>query len=172
MGAKPIKMFAISRADGRSDAQVICELVRNAAPETVFSYDQLAGALSVGSRRVFDREKVLSVVSRSFNSILRDTQRALLNVAGVGYRVARANEHEGHSRVRKRRSDIQLRRALLTLQQVRWDEMDQASRTAHEGTLVLVSVLMSNQAALERRQSKTEGLIRSLIKTQEERSIA
>jgi hypothetical protein len=171
MGAT-FNRFAVSRADGRSDTQVLCDLVRTAAPETVFSFEQLADALSEGSRRMFDREEVRSVVSRCYSAVLRDTQRALHNVRGVGYRVARACDHEGISRVRKRRSDTQLRRALLTLQQVRWDEMDAASRTAHEGTLVLMSVLMSNQAALERRQSRTEGLIRSLIKTQEEKSKA
>lgn len=160
--------FKASRTDGRSDTRVICDLIKSAAPGDVFTFDQISEALSTGTEREFPKHVVCNVVSRAYAPVLRDTQRALHSVRGVGYRVALASEQEGLARHRKQKSDRQLRRAILTLEQVRFDEMDEQSRAAHMATLVLVSDLMQRQTALEQRQNRVEDMIQKLMGREKE----
>lgn len=154
--------FEISRADGSSDGMVLCRLVSNAVPGHVFTFDELSAELSAGSSRQFDRLAVSQAVSRSTVMILRTTQRALHSVRGEGYRVAHADDHRGIAANRKRRSDIQLRRAVQTLENVRWDEMDPNVRAAHQAQLMLLSALSQRQDSIERRLAKQEAAIRQL----------
>lgn len=154
--------FESSRANGMSDGEVLCRLVSDVAAGHVFTFDELSAALSVGSSRQFDRLAVSQVVSRSYDMILRTRQRALHSVRGQGYRVAHADDHRCLAAHRKRRSDVQLRRSVLTLEYVDWDEMDPNNRAAHQGQLMLLSALSQQQASFERRLAKQEAAIRQL----------
>lgn len=149
-------IFAITRADGRSNLQVVLDLVRGADPGTTYTYAQLGAALTTGTDRPYGVVAVRRIVAAAYDRLLRDQQRALRSVRGVGYRLALAAEHTPLALDRKRRADVQMRRGLLTLQHVRLEEMDANSRAAHTATWMMVSALWQNQQALEHRQTKVE----------------
>jgi hypothetical protein len=158
-----LERFAITRPDGRSNAQVILDYVRDRDPGTTFTFGELADELSRDSDREYGVEHVRQIVSDLYPRLLREQQRALHNVRGIGYRLAPAREHGRLAIDRKRRSDFQLKRGLDTLKHVRWEEMGDIERQAHEGQLMVMSALWMNQTALEARQAKIEKAIRSLI---------
>jgi len=152
--------FKTSRADGRSDSQVIVDLVKDAAAGTLYTYDELSGALEANTAKKYSLAAVRGAIYRSESRVLRELSRRLQNISGVGYRVAPASAHHIMAANHKRRSDKQLKRGLRTLQNVHWDEMDAQTRMAHEGTLLIISALYANQRALEVRQAKTEDALR------------
>ena len=154
--------FVISRLDGRSNGQVILDLVKAGTPGEVYTYEALGAALSEGTDRAYGVSEVRSVVIGTFSRLLKEQQRTLYNVRGVGYRLAHANEHNQLARVRTRRADVQMRRGFHTLQHVRWDEMDPTARRVHEGTLMVVGALYQQQQAMDRRLRSVEDAIRGL----------
>ncbi len=156
--------FQITRLDGRSNGQVIIDYVKDDKPGTEYTYARLASELSKGTDRTYDREAVRSIVMATYPRLLKEHQRALHNIRGVGYRLAFAHQHQTLALVRKRRADKQLKLGLMTLQKVRWDEMDQQQVLAHEGTLLVVGALYNAQAALSRRQDKVEETLAAHMK--------
>ena len=154
--------FAIHRADGRSNAEVVLGVISGAEPGSIFTYAALATALTEGAARTYTTRDVQDIVRRLGPRLLRAEQRALRCVSGVGYRVAQASEHRGLALQRKQRADVQMERGLRTLQDVRWAEMDEPARKAHEATLMLVGTLWQQSRALERRQAAVEDAIRKL----------
>lgn len=155
-----LQLFATSRTDGRTDSEVLIDLVREAQPETIFTFDELSEALSKGTSKTFDKQAVQSVVSRSVLRLSKETQRALYSIRGVGYRVAAASEHSRLANHRKKRSDRQLTKGLAILQNVHWDEMDPNQRNAHQAQLMILQAVVSNQISLNRRMSRIEEAIK------------
>lgn len=152
--------FAISRNDGRADSEVLIDLVKKADPGTVFTFEELAKALSEGTDKPFDKMAVRAVYSRTVLRLAKETQRALHNVRGVGYRVAEASDHCRLANHRKRRSDRQLSKGLAVLQHVRWEEMDENQRNAHQAQLMILQSVVTNQRGLEKRLSRIEEAIK------------
>jgi hypothetical protein len=165
-----VNKFRISRADGRSDAEVVMDVVAANQPGSVIPYEELQQALSFGSSRYFDRTAVSGAINRSVAMIAKRLNRVVRCVRGVGYKVAEAGEHQAVAHMRKSRADTQMRRGLLALEYVDWSAMDENSRKAHEGTLLLLSSMMHAQRSLERRQDQADALIRKLICRKDEAS--
>jgi uncharacterized membrane-anchored protein len=158
-----MKAFEITREDGRSNTQVLLDLVQGCEAGRTFAYDEIAEALSAGTDHAYSVEQVRAVAAKAYDRLLREQQRALHNVRGVGYRIAPASDHRRLAVDRKDRADVQLKRGLNTLRNVRWDEMEPEARKAHEGTLMVVSAMYEQQRALDRRQSSVEDAIRKLM---------
>jgi hypothetical protein len=156
------KQFQIARSDGRSNSQVILDLVRGAEPGRVFSYHDLGAALSVGMSRQFEIQAIRSVVRTMLARLLKEERRVLQNVPGVGYRLAFAGDHRQLSDDRKRRATAQLKRGLLILENVRWDEMDENQRAAHQGQLMVVGAMYAMQQMIDRRQRRQDQTIAEL----------
>lgn len=159
--------FAITRYDGRSDAQVVLDLMHDAEPGRVFSYEELATALAKDTDRTYSVPEVRGAVTRAHVRMLKEQARVMYNVRGVGYRVAEAREHHHLARGRQRRADMQLRRGLQVLQNVRWEEMDPTSRAAHEGQLMVSLAVASAVRQLERRVDSHEALLKKIAGTKE-----
>lgn len=155
--------FEIRRADGRSDAQVIIDLVGGKTPGVIFSFAELASALGDGCAREFDEAAVRSAVNRAERRLLSEQSRTLLNVRGHGYKVAHAGEHSLIARNRKARSDVLLRKGMHTLRNVRWDEMDDNQRAAHEGTLLVLGAVMAAHDSIRERQDRIEKRLREVM---------
>lgn len=151
--------FEIGRADGRSNAQVVIDLVRGAEAGRVFTFAEFKDALAEGTGREYAAQDVHGAVGSALQRLLHEQQRTLHSVRGVGYRLAEAKDHSRLALDRKRRSDVQLRRGYQTLTNVRWDELDPEARKAHEGTLMLVGALYQHQRYAERRAAATEAAI-------------
>jgi hypothetical protein len=158
-----IKAFEITREDGRSNAQVVLDLMGDAEPGRTFTFAQIADALSAGTDRKYTRADVRQIAASAYDRMLAEHQRALHNVRGIGYRVAPAADHNRLAIARKRRADVQLERGVSTLQNVRWNELDPEARKAHEGTLMVMSALHQQQRAMEKRQEGIERVIARLM---------
>lgn len=156
------KHFQITRSDGRSNGQVVLDLVSGRDPGTVFSYEELIDALSADTDHRYTKHDVQLIVTASCPRMLKEQARTLHNIRNVGYRLAPAEYHVTIANHRKDRADKQLLRGLQVLQHVRWDEMDQNQRLAHEGQLIVAGALYQQMRALERRQSAVEIAIRQV----------
>jgi hypothetical protein len=155
--------FAIVRADGRSNAQVILAYIKDSEPGQIHRYEELAAALEQGCARPYSRPAVQAAVRGALRQIGAITKRTLHAVPGVGYRVAYAREHMGLAVKRQDRAQVQIRRGLQLLQDVRFEEMDANTRKAHEAQLLISSALYRNMVALETRVAKSEQLIADLM---------
>lgn len=158
--------FAISRADGRSNAQVVLDYVKDGEPGRIYPFAELSEALRVGTIREYPVSAVRAIVAGVCERLSKEQQRALHSIRGVGYRLALAIEHRGLALSRRRRANVQQRREVQLLENVKWAEMDEQSRKIHEATLVLVVGLYQNQRALNRRLTAVEDAIRGLTKTE------
>src|SRR5881394_2984289 len=87
--------FRPSREDGRSDRQVIIDLVSGAEPDETFSYETLLEALAPGlpDGHIVDRRRVYRAIAHANKTLLVEERRYLQVVKNVGYRVLRADEH-------------------------------------------------------------------------------
>lgn len=154
--------FTIARADGRSNQQVILDLVRDGEPGRVYSYIELGAALADGSDHSYAVASVQGIVRQAKGRLSQEQQRVLRNVSGVGYKLAHANEHATLALDKNRRADVQLRRGLDILRHVRFEEMDPVHRQAHEGQLMVQAALYQNQQALWKRQHNVEKALSKL----------
>src|SRR5215207_1629861 len=117
-------MFYISRRNGKSNAQVMINFVSGDPPGTIYPFLMLQEALGKGTDRKYDVAAVRQIAMQCNPRLLKEHKRALYSVRGVGYRLAAAVDHQPLALNRKRRSDIQLKRGLELLRNVRWEEMD------------------------------------------------
>lgn len=149
----------ITREDGRSDAQVLLEYLRQGSPGQVYTYAELGEVLSLGQPEALTIPKIRAVCVRIYPRLLREHQRALQNIRCVGYRLAEAHDHARLATGRKHKADRQMQLGYLTLQQVRWEELSPNARLAHEGQLMLLSAVLSQQEALEKRMARIEQVL-------------
>lgn len=133
------RFFAPSRDDGRSDRQVIYEAIRDAVPGQVFDYATLAAALQVGVSEPITQERVGSAARAANRLLLREKQRAIEVVKGVGYRVAAAEEHLGLAVSRRHRAETNIRRGIELLRNCRTEELSDVQRNLHEGQFLIMS---------------------------------
>jgi NAD-dependent DNA ligase len=153
-----MSVFTTTRPDGRSNADVLIDLVEKAAVDTVFGYEELANLLS-HDNKTFDKHGVLSVVSSCGDRVVVTTQRALRNVRGVGYRVIPASEHRELANWHNDRANRQIVKGLKRLQHVKWDELTKEQRDLHEGTLLIVGGMLTQQRAQEERLRRLEQIV-------------
>ena len=160
------KNFAIGRTDGRSNSQVIIDLVKeNGAPDTIFSYEELKAVLNAGAPRVFGDADTQVIVRNSLPRLNRELQRTLVNVRGSGYRVAWGNEHLSLALRHESKADRQLKRGLTLLKNVRRDEMSANELRQHDGMLLVLGAIHGQQQQLVRRQNEVE---RTLAEVQQQ----
>ena len=153
--------FKIARETGFSDAEVLIDLVRSMNPGEILKYDDIAKALAQDSEREYDKRAVQGVVCRSEHKLAVSLSRALMNVQGEGYRIAPACEHQRIAGRKKERASKMLKRGLVVLKNVRWDEMDENQRQAHEGHLMVAAALSEAMSGIEQRLSRIEKAIQT-----------
>ena len=150
-------IFDITREDGRSHQQVLIDRVANDPPGTVYTYNDLMEILG------FDNiNKTRGVVLNAQRRLLKEFSRTMMNVRGVGYRLAEAKDHMMIANGRHRRADIQLQKGLHVLRNVKWDELDTESHKAHMGTLMVMEAMAGSQKAMDKRISSIEEAIKRL----------
>jgi len=159
--------FEITRPDGRSHASVLIELVTGVEAGHLFTYPELIATLSNGAVHPFDQRRVGNVIRQTARRLLKEEQRVLANVPKIGYRVARAEDHQGLAIVRTKRADAQLHRGYQILRHVRTDELTETQRKLHEGTLFIVAGIYQNQRAMEKRLRAVETAIQGLRQQKE-----
>ncbi len=158
------RSFKISRADGRSNAEVLLGHVKAGEPGRIYTYEELSAVLSEGTETVYTPANVRTIVGnpKFYKRMLKLQDRALRNIPRVGYRLALAKEMPSMFMVRKDRADVQMECGLLTLQHTRTDELDEATRRVHEGMLMIVGAVYQQQQAMDRRLRAVEDAVRGL----------
>lgn len=159
--------FTPQRSDGRSDRQVIFDLVESASPETVFEYDDLIAELEAGVDTEVERPRVYTAVRLANKLLLAERRRYLRVVRGTGYRVIRADEHVDVAMQRKDSATDRLRQGLAVLQQVRMEELDENQRKLHQGQMMVMGALYDAMVYSDRRHARTEAVIESIKRQQE-----
>lgn len=154
--------FVASRIDGRSDRQVIFDLVQDASPETLFLYDALKTVLENGTARRITRNIIGNAVRQAARNLLREKSRTLRVVANQGYRVVPATEHMELALARKDRAEVMIHRGIEILQGTRLDELDEPHRSLHQGQLLIMSGFYQALRSTRKRQDKQDLVIKSL----------
>ncbi|MBX9682111.1 MAG: hypothetical protein K2X38_25415 [Gemmataceae bacterium] len=157
-----MKQFATIRLNGKSNSQVLVELVSGREPGTVFTHGELAEALGDGVERVFDINAVRQAVYDANKRLLREHSRILRAVTGVGYAIAFAKDHQELAIHRNRKSNRQLKWALDTLQHVRLDELTEQQRLVHMAQQVVNTELIQHNRRVLKRQQQHATLIAGL----------
>ena len=152
--------FKIVRADGRSNQQVILDLVKGAEPGTVYKYADLCAALEAGTNKAYTVPEVQKIVTSACARMLKEQARTLHNVRNEGYRLAPGAYHLTIANDRNAKADRQMSRGLMVLQHVKWEELDANQRLAHEGQLLISGALYQQMKAIERRQDAVERALR------------
>jgi hypothetical protein len=155
--------FQITRADGRSNADVLVSLAMTADPGHTYSYAELAAALSAGTDREWDTKRVQSAVRSAATRLLREVQRVFYPVTGVGYRLSHASDHSRLALVRERKSQRQLVSAVRVLQHTKMDELTPAQRTLHEAHLTVTVAIGQQVSYLSRKQKTQDAAIDALL---------
>ena len=151
--------FQISRKTGKSNQQVVIDLVAGQPPGKLFEFKDLITALGKGSDRTYQVADARQIVLQANSRLLKEHKRVLHSVRGVGYRIAEAEKHNPLALDRKKRSEAQLKKGIELLRNVKWDELGEQARIAHEGTLLVLESLHQNQSAYEARQ---EGIMAAI----------
>lgn len=160
--------FAVQRMDGRTNAQVLLDHVKDGAAGHVYTYNELRQALSNDTAKVYSVQDVQQIVRMAGTRMSNEQARVLTNVPTVGYKLAQAAEHTMIAGKHARKSSVQLRRGVQILSNVRYEEMDENQRRAHEGHLLITTAMYQSQKSLAKRQRKVEDLIESLTKRVDE----
>lgn len=156
--------FHTSRADGRSDRQVVFELMQDAEPGTLFLFARIADALQVGVSDLITHERACAAARSANALLLRERQRSTVAVRGRGYRVIQASEHVGVAVQRKQRAGHQLRAGLALLQRCRLDELSDKERQRHEGFTLAIAGVVTAVDYIHARQQRQEKVIDSLTR--------
>jgi bacterioferritin-associated ferredoxin len=150
------------RPDGRTKADVVLDLIGDAPPDTVFTYEQIIEELDNGGDHSHDLREVQAAV-RQANKRLQDLRKRLLvNVITVGYRVAQAREHLGVVHTRIRRSDRQIREAMRAGESARLDEMTEQQRNLHIAQMTINSEVYTQLRRTRQDQKRMADLIARL----------
>lgn len=156
--------FEASRADGRSDRQVIFDVVHDKDPDELFTYTQLRTALLAGLPEGMDvtRQRVCQAVRTANKTLLKERNRYLRVVRNRGYRMITAQEHLPVAIDTKGRAHRLLRRGEELLKNVKWDELDENQRKLHEGQLMLMSGFVHILSNHDRRIRVMEGMFQRM----------
>lgn len=154
--------FGLVRKNGKSNQQVVLEVVANAQPGDVFTYDVLADALQEGTDRLFDRERIQQIIRLSNRRLLRDFSRYLVAVHNVGYKMAHARDHRDIASGRSKRGKRQFKWAMDTMRHARLDEMTEKEKTLHIAQTAINTELYQAIRRVNRKQDERDRLVAKL----------
>lgn len=160
------KQFQPSRADGRTDAEVVYDLVEKATPNDEFPYEAIIEVLQDGVDYPITRKHVHNSVRRANVLLLESRSRSLQVVRNMGYRVIRAQEHMQYAKRHEKRAERQVSSALRLIKHTKMSELPEASRRLHEQQYIALDGLHSMFRATNRRQERTEQQFESLAQEQ------
>lgn len=154
-------VFRPTRADGRSNQQVIIDHVLDKAPGTTFTYEEFKDLLSDCGIKV-TRKFIQQVVILARNRLLHEQKRDLICVRNVGYQVAFARDHKAIAGGRTKKANRQLKKALTTLENVRLEEMTEQERTTHLAQQQVNYTLYHEQRRMMKKAQRHDELIARL----------
>jgi hypothetical protein len=162
-------LMSIGRSDGRSNTQVVVDLVAGSPAETVFTYDEIGAVLAEGTDTSYDKSRVAQVVRDANTKLLKKHSTELVCVRNVGYAIAPAKQHLTLSDTRRAKAGRQLKRAALTLRHVRESELDPNTRAVLTAHRLILGAVMSAVESIEARQAEQEEAMKKALHGIDER---
>lgn len=148
-----------TRESGKSNQQVVIELVCDSSPGETFDYETLRAALSEGSPTMYERHDIQQIVRQAQPRLLREHQRCLRPIKGVGYQLAFASDHVELAGEFNRGALRKQKRAIDRLNYVRLDEMSPQQREIH----LAQQQINASQYALNKRLLRQDDAIKNLV---------
>lgn len=151
-----------SRKDGRSDGQVVFDLVLNMKPNDILTYETLLEELQkdVDTDVIeFDRNRVYGAIRGANKKLLKKESRYLAVVRGQGYKLITAEEHLGVALSKKNTAQKYMKTGVEILQHTVMDELSPTHKIAHEQTMLLMKGLYQKIKHHDQRIGETETLL-------------
>ncbi len=144
--------FRSPRPDGRSNAQVVIDLVAPAELGTTFAYDELGTKLAEGTDRTYSRAQIGGAIRSANRRLHRHHKRHLRSVTNVGYRLALPEEHTGLATIQEGKAVRHIGQAVSILTGVDWNAMDPNTRAATHAHLQITGAIFQQVSRLGRKQ--------------------
>jgi hypothetical protein len=155
--------FKTQRADGRPDWRVVYDMICEAPPDSVFTYDDLESAIAEDIETPVTRGRVCRAVLRANTQLQTVHDRSVENVIGQGYRIIHAREHVRVSGKHNLRAFRQHQHEVRMLKHVRSDELTATERDLLEGTLKISSgVFQSVRMAIRERDRRERAIKKAM----------
>ncbi len=155
-------LYKSNRQDGRSDIDLLRDLIVEPIPGVVYPFEAISEALSYGLAQPVTKNRMYSAIAQFNRVLLPETKRILRSIRGVGYAVAYASDHAELSTARRRKAERQLEKGYQTIMHVRTAELTPAERSLRDGMLTMMSGIYRMVKNGEARHDRTEALIDQL----------
>ncbi len=129
----------------RARWRVLYDLLLTLEPGELCTYEDMAGALGLDYEA--DRTKLIPPFQRAAKELEANQKRAVRLVRGIGYRVAKPEEHLVLAQAHQKRARIEVERAHSKVTNVDLSQMDPETRKGFE----LVRLALSMQGEFMRR---------------------
>lgn len=154
--------FEPSREDGRSDRQVVVDLVEEHQPDDVLSHAEILAALREGTDREIGPEHVYRAAGAASRWLIKNEKKALVTMRGQGYRISVPDDFHSLTLVRRDRASTQLNRGREVLENAPLDGMTEAVREAMVPLTILIGGAYAQLHAHQQRLKRHEGAILDL----------
>lgn len=151
--------FRTGRPDGRSNAQVVADLVAERQQGDPLTYETLAEALAYEDW-VPSREAIQHAKKEADEKLLPAMGRKLEAVRNVGYTILFAGQHVRSARAQERKARNALRRGRSTLERTNLAELTDAQRETHLEEQRRSGVLVGLLDRAEQRHRAIESISR------------
>lgn len=149
-----------SRKDGRSDGQVVFDLVLNMKPNDILTYETLLEELQKDIDTVeFDRNRVYGAVKSANKKLLKKQSRYLAVIRGQGYKLITADEHLGVALNKKQTAQKYMKTGVEILEYTQFEELSPSHRIVHEQQMILMKGLYHKIKHHDQRIGETENLL-------------
>ena len=118
---------------------IVAELVANADPGDLITYQTLAEALDLDEKE--QRDQIRQAVSAARSTLLRDHNRAVVAIRGEGYRVALAREFAGLAQGYRQKADRAMTTALDIVNHVDEKQLSPAELQRHRAVATVITTL-------------------------------
>ena len=156
--------FKPSRDDGRSDKQVVLDLVRTKKRGDFIPYEEFVDALAEGTDRDIERHHAQVAVRSAERTLLEDHQMVLKNVRGQGYLVAQPNGFRDFVVDKRDRTKKLMVRGQRAIEYAPYGDMAPATRRDMDELQAQVTIAFAGLEHVEGRQKRQEEAIRLLTR--------
>lgn len=154
--------FQTTRSDGRSDRQVVADLVIERGAGDIITHAEIADALAEGIDGEITRPRVYRAAAAASRWLTLNRQIALVPIRGVGYRVSVPDDFRALAEVRRDRASSQLVRGKELLDHAPYGRMSPDVRDALLPLQVLIGGAYAQLHAYGEHLARHDDAIRRL----------
>lgn len=142
--------------DGKSGAELVCELAATRGYGDVLTIGEIADHLGIDPA---EEPRLRSAVHRAKPRLEREHLKALEAVRGKGYRIINPHEHTMLAGTHRRKSDRQIKRAIHVIEHTDIARLSESDRKRHQEVGLALQLLHQRQRDTEERVGRIEKLL-------------